>query len=215
MICWQFLAFEHNLHEVPKAIDKARELGVDEFKLARPFDISWDDPAMRPANIQPELFLFNLESESRMCHNWNPFPDDLDTESIVAGFEEDFSCPPEVEPTKRAEHTCRWLYKNIAMDANGRIFPCSGAPGPNSDLVYASLNSSDPFNSDRYRMARLFFADRQAYDRENHMDPEPYCSQCEFSDCTADIDSTQIRQYLRAAGAGLFNPRCADILSSW
>jgi MoaA/NifB/PqqE/SkfB family radical SAM enzyme len=215
VVCWQFLAFEHNVHEVPDAIDIARELGVDEFKLVRPFDVSWDDPTVRPANIQPDTFLFNLESERRMRSNWNPFPDHLDAKSIEAAFEEDLIHSPHSEPPKTARHTCRWLYKNMAMDANGRIFPCSGAPRSNGDLVYANLSATDPFNSDRYRRARLFFADRHTFDHENVTDPQPYCAQCEFCDGPADIDSTQIRQYLTAAGTGLFSSRSADILSCW
>src|SRR5262249_53553155 len=44
VIEWQFLAFEHNAHEIPLAIDTARRLGVNQFALRAPFDVSWDDP---------------------------------------------------------------------------------------------------------------------------------------------------------------------------
>ncbi len=218
VICWQFLAFEHNVCEIPKAIEKARELGVDEFKLVRPFDISWDDPTMVPADIQPETIMFNFKDGRAMATNWNPFPNELEEKTIEASFEQATVYQPGNQMEAPAQHTCRWLYKNMAMDAHGRIFPCSGAPGPNGDLVYANFRSADPFNSDRYRRARLFFADRQSYDRERDTNPtelEPYCARCQFSDSPADIDSAQVRHYLKSAGRGIFNPRCIDILSSW
>jgi MoaA/NifB/PqqE/SkfB family radical SAM enzyme len=38
-LCWNFLAFEHNVHEIPLAIRLARKLGVDQFRVAIPFDV--------------------------------------------------------------------------------------------------------------------------------------------------------------------------------
>ena len=37
---WQWLTFAHNIHEVPAAIDFAREIGFDSFNLATPNRVS-------------------------------------------------------------------------------------------------------------------------------------------------------------------------------
>ena len=48
MLSWNFLAFEHNAHEIPLAARMARKLGVNRFRVVNPFDVSWDDPNIRP-----------------------------------------------------------------------------------------------------------------------------------------------------------------------
>ncbi len=55
IVQWRFLAFEHNVHEIPLAMEKARELGVDQFAAAPAWDVSWDDPNIRPAD-NPTLY---------------------------------------------------------------------------------------------------------------------------------------------------------------
>ena len=49
VICWQYLAFEHNAHEIPLAKELAAKMGIDQINIAAPFDVSWDDPDIRPA----------------------------------------------------------------------------------------------------------------------------------------------------------------------
>ena len=48
VLSWNFLAFEHNAHEIPLATQMARKLGVDRFRVVNPFDVRWDDPNVRP-----------------------------------------------------------------------------------------------------------------------------------------------------------------------
>jgi hypothetical protein len=98
VISWQFLAFRHNWQEIPLALDLARELGVDEFRLAAPFDVSCDDPQIHVATAEmisrslnliseskvikipqwrwPETVIFTLNADcaAAMSGNWNPFP---------------------------------------------------------------------------------------------------------------------------------------------
>ena len=50
-VSWQYLAFEHNEHEIDDAIKMARQLGVDQFIVATPFDVSWDAPEIRPSKV--------------------------------------------------------------------------------------------------------------------------------------------------------------------
>ena len=40
---WNILAFEHNAHEIPLAARMARQLGVNQFRVVNPFDITWDE----------------------------------------------------------------------------------------------------------------------------------------------------------------------------
>src|SRR5260370_6786116 len=160
-----------------------------------------------------------------MTDNWNPLPDDVDVRTIErefeAGWVESLAHQPRegCEPAAIPEHTCRWLYKNITMDANGRIFPCSGAPGPKGDLIFSNFdanNTQEPFNSGKYRRARQFFANRKAYQRERETrsgDGEPYCVDCKWSDGQADIDSAQVAYYLRAARDQLLSAKTKPILS--
>ena len=204
---------------------RARELGLDEFNLLSPFDVSWDDPGIQPANVEPFAQHFNQDPVQDMTGNWNPFPGDLDIQTIEREFETGWlgrlarQPNEECEPAARSKNTCRWLYKNITMDANGRIFPCSGAPGPSGDLIFSNFDANsgrESFNSEKYRWARRFFADRNAYQREREThgrDQEPYCVDCKWSDGRADIDSAQVAHYLSAAGNALFSAKSVAMLS--
>ena len=115
--------------------------------------------------------------------------------------------------------TCRWLYKNISMDAGGRVFPCCGAPEAKGDLVFAKLDGEvDPFNSPMHRLARLSFANPAEYTGRLRVLPqtqEPYCVRCQWVDMQADIDSAQVANYLRAAGPELFCDESVRLLSEW
>ncbi len=220
VISWHYLAFEHNVHEIPLARKIACQLGCDQFRVVTPDDVSWDDPAIRAATIAPTTTDFNSKSEQALLDNWHPFPNGLDSETISAEFAAGWSNRLNSTPQPPGQ-TCRWLYKNMAMDANGRIFPCSGAPGTGINLVYAQFdgnNRLEPFHSDQYQLARLFFADKQSYEQERiarGLPTEPHCVNCAWQDMPCDIDSPQIAHYLKAAGPGLFNARSTSILSGW
>jgi pyruvate-formate lyase-activating enzyme len=67
---WQFLAFEHNRHEIPEALEVARAFGLDQFAVETPFDVSWDDPEVRSArDVRPfqEVFQQAAPGEHRMA----------------------------------------------------------------------------------------------------------------------------------------------------
>ncbi len=223
ILCWQYLAFEHNVHEISDAVDIARCLGLDEFKIASAFDVGWDDPGVQPAKIEPVTLKFNTDAGHRMMENWNAFPGSLDAETIEHEFETGWIEKLARQPQKdsgsspAAGHTCHWLYKSLTMDANGRILPCCGAPGPGKDLIFSDFNSGDvhdPFNSDKHRLARLYFADRDAY-RRTGQQQEPYCVSCTWNQTRTDIGSAQVEHYLKAAGSALFNSKSIRMLCSW
>jgi MoaA/NifB/PqqE/SkfB family radical SAM enzyme len=226
VIRWQFLAFEHNAHEIPLALKTAKALGVDQFTVEAPFNVSWDDPGVRPAEVPPLSVAFELEAEEKFRENYIPHLDALATESIEREFEASWSerlaqLPMANRPGPPSAHTCHWLYKNMVMDANGRILPCAAAPRLDAELVFSTFNHERPhdcFNSELYREARLFFADKAAYQAERaNADgiPGPYCEGCEWNQVVTDIGGCAIGVALRTFGKGLIDSPTIQILSAW
>lgn len=217
-ISWQFLAFEHNAHEIEPALAIAKRLGVDQFRVAEPFDVSWDDPEVRPAAVAAATYDLTRNPEQTLADNWNPFGAASAAPAIEREFARSWTAQltPQFEAdSPRSEHVCHWLYKNMVMDATGRIIPCCAAPQPAADLVFAQFNgaeSEDSFNSEKYRIARISFADKSAAAASIH---KPHCVDCDwFSDQqAAQIDSAQVRNYLRASGA--FRTEAPRFLSEW
>jgi MoaA/NifB/PqqE/SkfB family radical SAM enzyme len=222
VIAWRFLTFEHNVHEIPLAIERAHQLGVDQFLTLAPYDVSWDDPDIRAAGVQPINLLFETQPEACIHANWNPFPDNLDADTIGREFERSWSDRP-VGPENPANggSTCHWLYKSITMDAGGRIIPCCAAPRPDIDLHFSDFDGSsrpDVFNSDKHRLSRLFFADSEAYRRAREagqLERDPHCVRCEWNKETPNAGPDTIIQYFKHAGQEIFNPASLSILSSW
>ena len=193
VIHWQFLAFEHNKHEIRAAIDLARDIGVNELSIARPFDVSWDDPSIEPAmDLEPAVHKFDLLTERWLAENERPFR--LNDARIHEAFEAGFGEVPPDAVTGETGHTCSWLYKNMSLEANGRIFPCCCAPRPDADLMFGVLGEEpDPFNSPKHRVARQHFAGIPV--------EGPFCTRCEWQQDTAQIDRNEMRHYLRGVGA--------------
>jgi hypothetical protein len=104
------------------------------------------------------------------------------------------------------------LYKNIVMDATGRILPCCGGPRPDTNLVFDKFegDGSDVFNSERYRQARAWFSGRATT-----FDDAPYCTQCQWDQTTVNVGRQEIRRYFRAADAAFFDRRSLRLLSDW
>jgi MoaA/NifB/PqqE/SkfB family radical SAM enzyme len=228
LISWQFLAFEHNAHEIEPAIQIARTLGVDQFTVATPFDVSWDDPAVRPADVSPVTHAFHKDTDQTLADNWNPFSGESAAPAIDREFETTWAArlaaaKPDVHrDNMHSKHVCHWLYKNMVMDATGRIIPCCAAPQPDKDLVFDHFapEGSESFNSEKYRLARLSFADKPAYAAARAatlLDHDPHCHNCDwFSDQqAAQIDAGQVQSYLKAAGPNLFDPATIAALSTW
>jgi MoaA/NifB/PqqE/SkfB family radical SAM enzyme len=138
VIRWQYLAFEHNAHEIPLPLKTAKALGVDQFTVETPFDVSWDDSGVRPADVPPMNVELDFETEEKLSENYDEHLDELATESIEQEFEASWvdklaQCPQMSRPRAPSQHTCHWLYKNMVMDANGRVLPCAAAPKPGAD----------------------------------------------------------------------------------
>ena len=225
ILSWQFLAFEHNAHEIDDAIGIARQLGVDQFIVAMPFDVSWDDPGIHPAaGVEARVVPFTADADRHMKENWLPFPDELRAAEIDAAFEAgwagELARAAEVNGP-RPSHSCHWLYRNLVMDANGRVIPCCAAPKAGADLVFdifPETDARDAFNSPKYRLARTAFADPQAYPaarEKSGLAGDPYCVTCEWNQETAHTDNAQVEQYLRTVPGSPFDAQSMGILAGW
>ncbi len=212
VLSWNFLAFEHNAHEIPLAARMARQLGVNHFRVVNPFDVGWDDPEIRPAAVKGRVRRLDWLSMAGQPENWNPFPDSVDGSTIARAFENPWSQQAASGAPPSSGHTCHWLYKNMVMDATGRIMPCCGGPRPDTKLVFGAFdgNGSDPFNSEKYHQARAWFAGDAPPSND-----APHCTKCEWDQTTVNIGSPEIRRYFRAADAAFFDRRSLDILSGW
>ena len=227
VIAWRFLTFRHNVHEIPLAVETARSLGIDQFLTHTPYDVSWDDPAIQPGVAEPVNIIFNPQTETSVLENWNPFPDSLEAGAIEREFEMRWSdrlgsgLEEDGHTAAQPGSTCQWLYKSVTVDAGGRIFPCCAPPRPDIDLHFANSDgplAAEPYNSDKYRLSRLFFADPDRYRREREslaLARDPHCVNCEWNKDAINTDGKQVRQYLKAVGGGLFNPGSVEILSDW
>jgi MoaA/NifB/PqqE/SkfB family radical SAM enzyme len=217
VLSWNFLAFEHNAHEIPQAAAMARKLGVNQFRVVNPFDVRWDDPNVHPAPVKARVQRLDWRSVASSADNWNPFPDDLNRSLIASEFENSWKSTSVDDSPPSTGHTCHWLYKNIVMDAGGRIMPCCGAPRPDTNLVFTRFDgkNADPFNADKYREARAWFsADSPALD-DASASGATHCTRCEWDHTVVNIGGPEIRRYFRAADAAFFDRGSLRILSGW
>ena len=222
---WQFLAFEHNAHEIEKALAIAKDLGVDQFVADIPFDVSWDDPDVHPASdVRPIHLELIPDTEKMLAGNWadclTPQALERMERQLDRGWMADrnradlAAMPPDRDPA----HTCSWLYKSTTLDANGRILPCAGAPKTGTSLVFANLGDGDPdgFNSPHYRQARLSFANPPAFQKACASGgPTPHCLNCEWDQDHTEFGAAQVAQYLRTAGRDAVDPASIDMCSNW
>jgi MoaA/NifB/PqqE/SkfB family radical SAM enzyme len=217
---WQYLAFEHNAHEIPRAQQMARSLGVDQFAVEIPFDVSWDDPQVQPASgVRPTRVEFIPHTEKTLADNWSRRLPESAAQAIEREYSRGWAAQlVDSEPAAQAPHTCSWLYKSMTLDANGRILPCCGAPKPGFDVVFGELGdgSGDAFNSPHYLQARRFFSDPAAYERVRASGgPSVYCEKCEWDQDQTEFGSAEAAQYLRTAGRGAIDAETIEMCTGW
>jgi len=216
---WQYLAFEHNAHEIPLALEMAAALGVDEFAVETPFDVSWDVSGVKVAEgVPPSYHELRKGTEDAFSRNW-----DFDLKgAAVETIEREFAThwteriATQGQPMNTpSAHTCSWLYKSMVMDANGRILPCCGAPRPGIHLAFAEFPDAqtDCFNSDDYQRARQYFADGTKSKPESS--PAPHCEKCDWDQTRTGINYSQLAQYLRTTSRGLVDATAIKTLADW
>jgi len=199
ILCWQFLVFEHNQHEIPLAIELARELGVDMISICPPFDVSWDVPSMKCVELDRRVEFFNPDGGVGIHNNWNAFPDELAAEAIGREFAlrwiDRLPAESVEEPGHPSKHTCRWLYCNMNLDANLQIAPCSGIPMRTFDLDFGRFDGSsgeEVFNSEKYRYSRKYFSELP----QAPMLQEPHCMKCRWNQDKPEVEPVHVDQYL-------------------
>jgi len=210
IISWQFLVFEHNAHEIEAAIGMARELGIDQFVVAMPFDVSWDEPSIKPAySVEPRTVHLRGNPEPRMIANFDPVA--LAEQAIEEAWASGFGSAKDAGGV--SAHSCQWLYRNMVLDATGRVLPCCAAPKPGFELVFDRFTGAggDSFNSPKYQAARQWFSDPSRY--ESGPDGDPYCVRCEWNQDTAHTDGAQVDQYFKTVPNGVFGETARSLLA--
>jgi MoaA/NifB/PqqE/SkfB family radical SAM enzyme len=222
LLSWNFLAFEHNAHEIALAERMARRLGANYFRVVNPFDVSWDDREIRPAKVKSSVKRLDQTSIANPPENWNPFPGSVTANSIAAAFEKPLSRgQQEAVAAGGADagsgHTCHWLYKNIVMDAAGRVIPCCGAPNPDQGLIFGRFDDSspDPFNSGKYLRARAHFTGASPQEAPPAGGESLHCTRCDWDQAQVAIGSQEIWRYFRAADTWFFDRQSRHLLSAW
>ena len=230
---WQFLVFEHNAHEVEEVKQLAATLGVNQLSLVRPYDVAWDDPSILiKEDWQNQILFFDCNMSAYTVASDRMFLD-LDNRVIDRHFARRWSdriapngatryrakgeSGGEVsdvwsgseEENRRArlgrdgKKCCDWLYKNITMDAMGRIMPCTRPPAIGATLVFANNFHEDCFNSNLHQLGRQFFRDPADYSAEVAENPSgqaPFCGICPHPNTVLDLDTQHVRQHLENVG---------------
>jgi MoaA/NifB/PqqE/SkfB family radical SAM enzyme len=170
-IVWQYLTFEHNVHEVDRALTMAAQLGVNELLVATPFDVGFDDPSIRAVS-SPKAGRYVLHGSPTRMHDIADVPRRSTTVDRL--FEAPWASRAPAgavgaDAASASEWTCSWLYQSMTIDANGRVTPCCGAPSIGlHNYIYGNLQdpgNRDWFNSERYMLSRLAYRNRPAYEQ--------------------------------------------------
>lgn len=170
---WQFLTFEHNVHEVPAAIEQARALGFDEFNLATPHDVSADDPSLRAVSYAGPAEHHSVVFTPRPIL---PFTNDLSRlapairarlhESALARHAAEIGDDPDESLPRTGEDQCDWLHLGVIADAHGRIMPCCIGNRLNAGHLQFGSVAADGgrlLDSANHRAARLLLANPAAF----------------------------------------------------
>jgi pyruvate-formate lyase-activating enzyme len=167
-IVWQYLTFEHNVHEVEQAVTLAREIGINELLVATPFEVTFDDPSIHGVTSDKRgQYIINGGPTRQHSIARVPSRSQVVEDHFRQSWKARLSTVADVEaPPTTSDWTCGWLYQGMTVDAVGRVMPCCGAPSVGiRNYVYGSLqDEGDWFNSERYTLSRLAYRNRQSYE---------------------------------------------------
>ena len=165
---WQFLTFQHNIHQVDAAIEIARKLGFDSFNVATPYDVAGDEPSIDVA-VHPLVeggratITFTTDPPTTWARPLNPIADVIErafSESLLKRFQ-DHGVESSTGDTPKFGY-CDWLHVGLIADALGRILPCCIPDyAGHGSFVFGSVdgNTGNLYNSERYLQARQLLAD--------------------------------------------------------
>ncbi|HTA47717.1 MAG TPA: hypothetical protein VK789_35005 [Bryobacteraceae bacterium] len=214
-LVWQFLAFQHNAHEIEASAELARTIGVDQLVIARPHSVEHDDPNIKVAADVPfGDFLF--AEPQNWCQDAERISVARNAERIHQLFSESWADRHNAigsleRVSGPANHTCGWLYTNLTMDAAQRITPCCLPPMRPPEprhLVYANFrgnNVEKVVNSSGAVLSRRECRTGRPAEAEPAR-PQPYCVTCSESpqppvwpDVAAYLASVDVRRALPPA----------------
>ncbi len=193
-LCWQFLTFEHNAHQVEEAMQLARLLDVDCLSVFTPFEVTWDDPTIKA-----------VRSPLRGSHDFRQHTAGRVAPTKWCSEEMKTRVVPHVsaafgaswiqrfrdaggldEPEHPTGYSCPYLYDAITLDGAGRVLPCCMAPSEAfRGLVFGRINADGPridlVNSPMALLARTAFTNRAQFESQSggrSPDEVPYCATC-------------------------------------
>lgn len=226
-LSWQFLLFEHNKHEVDRAKEMAKELGVNEIRFAHPYGVPWNQELTPAHQMKEELcklpkdqsyanrfdIMGNISTlfNDRFAEKWAE-----KLQGIISGA---FST--------RTGKTCQWLYTTLVMDATNRYLPCCYAPRKDSGFTFVfgvSPNNerSDPFNSEFYRFSRQHFTWRSGLNTSGGVAPRmaegqaaTYCAACQDKHLRPLVNDIHLQRYLEINSKKSLTQESIRLLSTW
>ncbi|MFA5517652.1 MAG: radical SAM/SPASM domain-containing protein [Spirochaetota bacterium] len=195
-IVWQYLLFDHTISEINQAKKLAQERGVDRIDFAEPYDVSMYDPTItKPLNLLPRYNVFNLQigagrqSLENAVIDLHPIIEDHWEKSWVSRVDDDY-----LEGSRPNMKTCQWLYKDMAMDATGRIFPCCFEPLKDPSALFGNILSDiNVFNSMHYVISRKYFDSSDV----NFLNTA--CSVCPHQNSIPNINNNHLISYFSFA----------------
>jgi hypothetical protein len=148
---------QHNVHEVDVAIETAKSLEVNDFFIARPVDVSADDPSVQVA-MHPRI------GQSIVIEDSQPSRFNKPLTPVAARIEAEFEKSwmgrfTAIDPrTTRVEihDRCDWLYMGIYFNALAKIFPCVIGDTKDQGKFQFGQSLENPrfYNSPEYVQAR-------------------------------------------------------------
>jgi len=185
ILVWRFFPFAHNVHEVDRVFELAREIGVDQVIIGDPFDVSNDDPDIALTECD-RRGRFDLVDPAQLARSGDSIAAGLTHhDEVERSFDEGWSSrlADETldEPDRPNADSCNWLYMNVTVDGSERVMPCCIAPAAKKNLVYGQLaeGRTNWLGSEVFEASRQALSDPEAFAKRPTLQMgTPYCSTC-------------------------------------
>jgi MoaA/NifB/PqqE/SkfB family radical SAM enzyme len=131
-VCWQFLVFEHNEHEVDFVRQKYKEWGADEYVVGGAYMPGGSITEGLKPSSRGEFDIYDAGHYHR--------------KKTVKAFME--------------RKPCSWLYGVTVLNSNGRVSPCAYTVAEKDDFGHfiPGMNYSQVYNGERFIKARSLCA---------------------------------------------------------
>ncbi|MFH1638741.1 MAG: radical SAM protein [Chloroflexota bacterium] len=154
-ITWQYLVFKHNIHEMPAAVARAKEMGCDAIQFIGGHSFM---------GLMPNSDVKDLVA--------------LAGDYLVARDSE-FSIYNSRDELKHPAEQCSWLWQSGSVNYNGSVSPCSGVWPENYDFGNCFTSSfREVWNNGKYREAREFVRRAANHEPINAGDSANICALC-------------------------------------